>query len=115
MTDLQTLIDRIIRFREERDWKQFHKPKDVAISLMLEAAEVAEHFQWKNDDEIVQYVESHRADIAEEISDVLYWVLLLANDLGIDIPSSFEAKMKKNEVKYPADKARGRHTKYDKL
>ena len=113
--DLKAIVERIIRFRDERDWKQFHKPKDVAISLMLEAGELTEHFQWKSDEEIASYIEGHRDDVAEELCDVLYWVLLLGHDLKIDIPVAFEKKMLKNEEKYPADKARGKHTKYDKL
>ena len=115
MGDLKKLIERIIEFREERDWKQFHKPKDVVISLMLEAAEVAEHFQWKNDKEIAAHIEKHRDEIGEELSDVLYWVLLLSHDMGIDLLKAFERKMLKNEKKYPVEKARGKHTKYDKL
>ena len=113
---LSELTKTVIAFRDERNWKQFHKPKDVVISLLLEAAEVAEHFQWKSDDEIRRYVRSTaKNDIGDELADVLYWVLLLAHDLKIDLPASFEAKMRKNAEKYPVEKARNRHTKYTKL
>lgn len=115
MSKLDELTKRILDFREARDWKQFHNPKDVALSLVLEASEVMEHFQWKNSAEIDAYIEEHRADIGEEIADVLYWVLLLSHDLGIDALVALEAKINKNESKYPVDKAKGKHTKYNQL
>ncbi len=75
------LTKRIIAFRDVRDWKQFHNPKDVALSLVLEAGEVMEHFQWKNAEEIEAYLKTNKADVAEELSDVFFWVLLIAHDL----------------------------------
>lgn len=105
-------LKRVIRFIEERDWGQFHNPKDLAISLSLEAAELLEHFQWKNQSEIETYVREHKSDVAEELVDVLYWVLLISHYLAIDLSDAFDQKMTKNEAKYPADKARGRHDKY---
>jgi dCTP diphosphatase len=115
MADLQKLTDQVLKFRNVRDWKQFHNPKDIALSLMLEAAEVGEHFQWKREPEIAAYVEENREAIAEELSDVLYWILLLSHDLRIDLSQAFEKKMAKNELKYPVAKAKGKHTKYTKL
>lgn len=112
---LKALTKRITDFRDERNWKQFHNPKDSALSLVLEATEVLEHMQWKNGQELDDYVVKHKNDIAEELCDVLYWVLLMSHDLGIDIPQVFEAKMKKNEIKYPVEKARGIHKKYTDL
>ena len=109
------MTQRIQQFRDARDWKQFHNPKDIALSMMLEAGEVAEHFQWMNADEMRQYAAAHREAIGEELADVLYWVLLLSADLNINLAGAFEKKMKLNESKYPVGKARGRHTKYDKL
>ena len=103
------------KFCDEREWAQFHNPKDTAISLSLEAAEVLEHFQWKSPEEIKDYLAHHRGDIADELADVFYWVLLMCDYLQIDLSTAFEAKMRKNELKYPVEKARGRHTKYDKL
>lgn len=105
----------IIKFRDERDWKQFHHPKDVAISLLLEAAEVAEHFQWRGDIELQEYIKSHKEEIGDELADVLYWVLLMSHDMKIDLPQALEAKLKKNTKKYPVEKAKGRATKYTKL
>src|SRR5581483_619021 len=109
---IEELKKLVIQFRDERDWKQFHNPKDCAISLSLEAAEVLEHFQWKNPQEIEQYIVNHKKDIAEELIDVLYWVLLLSYDLKIDIPKAFTQKMKKNAEKYPVKKVKGKHNKY---
>ena len=115
MSDIKKLTEKIEKFRDARDWKQFHNPKDVALSLVLEAGEVMEHFQWKNKEEIEEYVKENRAEIGEELADVLYWVLLLSNDLEIDIKEALDKKIAKNEKKYPVDKAKGKHTKYNKL
>lgn len=115
MSDIKDLIKRIIDFRDARDWKQFHNPKDIAISLSLEAAEVMEHFQWKNGKELEEYIKTHKEHIGEELADVLYWVLLMSNDLDIDINKAVEKKMKKNEEKYPVEKAKGSHKKYTEL
>jgi dCTP diphosphatase len=115
MADIQDLTNRIVAFRDARDWKQFHNPKDVALSLVLEASEVMEHFQWKNKDEMTAYVESHRTEIGEELADVLYWVLLMGRDLNIDVLKALEEKLRKNEEKYPVEKAKGNHTKYTEL
>ena len=115
MSTIQTLKERILDFRDRRNWAQFHKPKDVVLSLMLEAAELAEHFQWKSEEEIQTHVQEQREAIGDELSDVLYWVLLLSHDLGIDIEQAFNRKMDKNEEKYPVEKSKGRHTKYSEL
>ncbi len=115
MSDIKKLTEKIKRFRDERDWKQFHNPKDVALSLVLEATEVLEHFQWKNQLEIEEYVKKAKEDIGEELADVLYWILLMSHDIGIDIKEMLEKKIKKNAEKYPVEKAKGRHTKYNKL
>jgi dCTP diphosphatase len=113
--NIQDLTRRIIDFRNARDWKQFHNPKDLAISLLLEASEVLEHFQWKNKEEMEKYVKTNKADIGEELADVLYWILLISHDLDINVLSALEIKIKKNEEKYPVNKSKGRHTKYNKL
>lgn len=112
---LKKLTKRIIQFRDAREWKQFHNPKDSAISLSLEASEVLEHFQWKNHEETEEYIKTHKEHIGEELADVLYWVLLMSYDFNIDILCAFENKMKKNEKKYSVKKSRGKHTKYTEL
>lgn len=115
MSDIDELTQKIIDFRNARDWQQFHNPKDLALSLVLESSEVLEHFQWKNLEEIDRYVKGAKTEIGEELADVLYWVLLMSHDLDIDIAKALEDKIKKNESRYPVAKSKGRHTKYDKL
>jgi dCTP diphosphatase len=115
MSDLAKLQERIVAFRDARDWKQFHNPKDLSISLLLEAAEVLEHFQWKTLEEQTKHVTEKKQEVSEELADTLYWVLLLAHDLDIDLVKAVEVKMSKNESKYPVEKARGNHKKYTEL
>lgn len=115
MNKVNEIVKKIINFRDARDWKQFHNPKDVSLSLVLEAGEVMEHFQWKDKKEIEKYVKINKDDIGEELADVLYWILLMGHDLDIDVFDALDKKIKKNEEKYPVEKAKGKHTKYDKL
>lgn len=115
MSDIENLTKRIVEFRDERDWKQFHNTKDLALSLVLEAAEVLEHFQWKNPEEIQKHLEINKHELAGELADTLYWVLLMANDLNIDLLEAFDKKMTKNEAKYLVEKAKGNHKKYTEL
>ena len=115
MKSLKFLTEKIIEFRDARDWKQFHNPKDMSLSLVLEATEVMEHFQWKNKEEMEKYVLTHKEEIGDELADVLYWVLLMSFDLGINISDAMERKLEKTEKKYPIEKAKGKHTKYNKL
>jgi NTP pyrophosphatase (non-canonical NTP hydrolase) len=115
MKDVDALISKIVDFRDARDWKKFHNAKDLALSLVLEANEVMEHFQWKNNEEITGYLISKKEEIGEELADVLYWVLLMSHDFDIDIVEALHKKLQKNETKYPVEKSKGRHTKYNKL
>lgn len=115
MSDLQKLTKLITKFRDARDWKQFHNPKDMALSLVLEAAEVMEHFQWKNEDEVEKYIKTNREKVGEELADVFYWILLMSNDLKIDLKSAIEKKMVISNKKYPVNKVKGTHKKYTEL
>lgn len=115
MDKIQQITQRIIDFRERRDWKQFHNPKDLALSLVLESAELMEHFQWKNKDEMERHLVDKKEAVAEEMADVLYWILLMGHDFNIDVFEALEDKIKKNEQKYPEDKAKGSHKKYTEL
>jgi NTP pyrophosphatase (non-canonical NTP hydrolase) len=115
MDKIQQITQRIIDFRERRDWKQFHNPKDLALSLVLESAELMEHFQWKNKDEMEKHLIDKKEAVAEEMADVLYWILLMGHDFDIDVFEALEDKIKKNEQKYPEDKAKGSHKKYTEL
>src|SRR3989344_2350493 len=108
MADFKPILERLIKFRNERDWEQFHAPKDLALSLVLEAAEVLEHFQWKSAEEIEEYIKTHKGDIAEELADVFNWVILMAHDLDIDLLEAANKKIDKNGKKYPVEKAKGR-------
>jgi len=110
---LAELTDLVLKFREERDWKQFHNPKDMALSLALEAAELMELMQWRNGGELDAHLAANKQRLGEELSDVLGWVLLLAHDQGIDLPDAFEKKIESNKKKYPVEKARGSAKKYD--
>jgi len=115
MDDIDELQEKIIAFRDERDWKQFHKPKDLAISLSLEAAEVLEHFQWKSEEEIDGYIKTNKKEIGEELADVFNYLLLISDCLEIDLLQATEDKLEKSAQKYPADKAKGTHKKYTEL
>ena len=113
--DIKEMQKKIIKFRDERDWKQFHSPKDLAIDLSLEASEVLEHFLWKNDKEQKVHIKKHKDEVADELADVLMPLLILAYDFNIDIKKSFERKLKKTAKKYPVSKSKGKHTKYTEL
>jgi len=115
MKTIKELTEKIINFRNKRDWKQFHNPKDISLSLVLEACELMEHFQWKNKEEMDKYVVEHKEEIGEELADVLYWILLMGHDFNIDVFNALEKKIKKNEKKYPVKKAKSNHLKYTKL
>ena len=115
MPDIQKITRKIRKFRDERDWKQFHNHKDAALSLALEASEVLEHFQWKSPAEVEQHGRACKDELSDELADVAIYLMELADNLGIDLPKAIEQKMKKNALKYPVAKAKGRHTKYNKL
>src|ERR1017187_7695620 len=110
--DLTPLIERIREFNDDRNWSGFHHPKDLAISLSLEASEVLEHFQWKTDDEITKHLINQKSEIADELADVFYNVLLMCDNFGIDIIPATHAKIAKNALKYPVEKSKGNHKKY---
>lgn len=112
LADLQKVIR---KFCDDRNWDQFHNGKDLSISLSLEAAELLEHFQWKNEAEIEKHLKDQKPEVAAELADVFYWVLLIANKFDIDLVKSFSEKMTANELKYPVEKARNSHKKYTEL
>lgn len=115
MSDFENFTQKLIAFRNERDWQQFHKPKDVALSLALEAAEVLELFQWKTDEQAAQAVKESPEKFADELADVMGWVFILAHDLKIDLAAALEHKLAKNAAKYPIEKAKGNSKKYTEL
>ena len=105
-------MDKINQFRDDRDWRQFHNEKDLAISISLEAAELLELFQWKSPEEVR---ENSIERIKEELADVLIYSHMLASNLDLDIDEIIEAKLEKNNIKYPVDKSRGNKEKYTEL
>lgn len=108
------LLQQLLTFRRERDWEQFHNPKDIAISLSIEASELLEWFQWRTVEEVTDKLTSDkRADLEDEIADVAVYLSYLCHDLGIDLNQAVANKMKKNAAKYPRDKVRGRADKYN--
>ena len=112
MSDIKRISDFIINFRNARDWEQFHNPKDLAIALGIEAAELNELFLWKT---VEQAEEVDKEKVADELADVLVYSIMLAHKQGYDIEEIIMNKMKKNGEKYPVEKAKGRMTKYDEL
>lgn len=109
-TTLAELREDIGRFIREREWEPFHHPKDLAISLSLEAAELLEHFQWDEPRPVEQLRKNGElvADVSDELADILHYVLNFANVLEIDLSAALQAKMAKNEEKYPAAASRGK-------
>ena len=105
-------IRRVIQFRDDRDWKQFHTPKDLAISMNLEAAELLELFQWSGTD---LECAGKREKLREELADVLSYCILMADVCGFDLDEIMNEKVSKNEAKYPVEKARGNAAKYTEL
>lgn len=112
MLDLQPVIDELISFQEERDWRQFHNPKDLAVSISIEAAELLEVFQWSGTD---TSCEDRVSKMREELADVLIYCIYLADAIGVNPLEIIEEKIKINREKYPADAARGNARKYTEL
>jgi NTP pyrophosphatase (non-canonical NTP hydrolase) len=109
MIEMESLIKKVVKFRDERDWKQFHNIKDLAISLTLESSELLENFQWKNSEAAVK---ENIDNIKDELADVLIYAMLIAHDLDINIENIVLNKLQKNERKYPVDKFKGSSRKY---
>lgn len=110
--NLEDLRIRASRFADERDWQQFHSPKNLAMALSVEAAELMEHFQWLREESSASLPAETQAAVADEIADVQVYLVMLADKLGIDILQAVAAKMEKNAAKYPVEKVRGSPRKY---
>src|ERR1700710_3022102 len=115
MSDLADLTQRIRAFRDARDWMQFHNPKNLACSIVLEAAELLEHFQWKTSEESAEHAIARKDEISTEIADVAVYLIELADNLGIDLHAAILRKMAINEAKYPVEKSKGSSAKYTEL
>lgn len=105
----KSLLSEILEFRDERDWKQFHNPKDLAIALSGEASELLQEFLWKASDE------AELSRVREELADVFIYAILLADHYGIDIPDAINAKLDLNRERYPVEKSKGNAEKYTRL
>ncbi|WOD06681.1 nucleotide pyrophosphohydrolase [Marinomonas sp. GJ51-6] len=114
MQDLDIIQQRMREFAETRDWDQFHSPKNLSMALSVEASELLECFQWLTEEESSSLNEDQLAAVIDEIADVQLYLVRLADKVGINIQDAVEQKMKKNEMKYPADKVRGSAKKYNK-
>lgn len=108
----QETINQVLKFRDDRSWKQFHNPKDLALSISLEAAELLEVFQWSGSDTVC---ESKKDKIKEELADVLNYCILMADVCGLDMDEIIREKLKDNNAKYPVDKAKDSAKKYSEL
>ena len=108
----QDTINKVLKFRDDRDWKQFHNPKDLAISISLEAAELLEVFQWRAEDVVC---ENKIDKIREELADVVNYCILMADSCGLDLDEIVQEKVKLNSEKYPVEKAFGSKEKYTEL
>lgn len=109
MSDLQLLSEALVAFRDERDWEQFHNPKDLAIALSIEAGELMELFLWKNS------AEANLEKVKEELADVFAYAFLLAEKYNLDVKEIVLEKIKKNGQKYPIEKSKGTAKKYNEL
>ena len=106
---MKELMSKINQFRDDRDWRKFHNEKDLAISILLEASELLELFQWKNSDEVV---ESSLEEIKEELADVFIYSFMMADNLNLDVEEIIKEKIKINAKKYPVELSKGNNKKY---
>ncbi|MFO7992315.1 MAG: nucleotide pyrophosphohydrolase [Thermoplasmata archaeon] len=102
MTEIKSLQDLVVDFRDQRDWKKYHNPKDLCISISIESAELLELFQWKSADNEVDF-----AELKDEMADILIYLLSLADVTDVDLGDALKKKIEKNREKYPADKSKG--------
>ena len=109
MSEIKEIINKLIEFRDERDWEQFHNPKDLALAISIEAGELLELFLWKNHDQ------ADKEKVKEELADVLAFAFLLADKYGFDVKEIMLNKIQQNANKYPVEKAKGTAKKYDEL
>jgi NTP pyrophosphatase (non-canonical NTP hydrolase) len=114
-TNIHELKEKVKKFCEDRDWDQFHNAKDLAIGIITESSELLEHFRWKNGKEVEELFKNpkKREEIGEEMADVLYFLLRLAQMYDIDLATELDKKIEKNNLKYPVEKAKGSNKKYN--
>ena len=110
--DLLMLRDKLRTFAEVREWNQFHSPKNLSMALMVEVAELMEHFQWLTESQTSNLEADKKAEVAEELADILLYLIRLSDQLDVDLLKASLDKLKKNELKYPAEQVRGSSKKY---
>lgn len=108
-------LNSIIKFRDDREWSQFHTMKDLCLGLGIEVAELQEIFLWKSEQQLAEVIEKDKTKIADELADIFVFLTYISHDLGIDLNSAIQNKMKQNSKKYPIAKAKGNNKKYDDL
>lgn len=108
-------LQRLLSFRRERDWEQFHTFKNLAASVSIEAAELLELVQWVPDADVARVTAERNAEVRAEIADIAMYLTFMAHDLGLDLDACVREKLAENEAKYPVEKSRGRSDKYDRL
>jgi NTP pyrophosphatase (non-canonical NTP hydrolase) len=113
MSKLDKIKLRLRHFAKERDWDQFHSPKNLAMALIVEAAELVEHFQWLTEEQSQALPADKLAEVEQEIADIQIYLIRLADKLGVDVEKAVNDKIKRNEKKYPATMVRGKAGKYD--
>lgn len=109
---MEDLLNRIRQFNKERDWEQFHSPKNLAMALNVEVSEIAEHFQWLTEEQSRELPDGKICQVQEELGDVMIYLLNLSDKLGINLLEATEQKLEKNKIKYPVSKAKGNAKKY---
>ena len=114
-TSIESLTREICAFRDARDWRQFHNPKELAVAITAEAGELLQHFVWQSAEQSEQRVNDRRAEIESEMADVAILLLELADNCGINLAEAIRAKLARNEERYPVAKARGSNKKYNEL
>jgi len=113
--DIDILKKEVKNFSDDRNWEQFHSPKNLSMALIVEAGELVEQFQWMTENESLCLDEDKLSNVKDEIADIFIYLLRLSDRLDIDILEAAFQKLKKNEIKYPQDKSYGKSSKYDKL
>jgi dCTP diphosphatase len=114
-TTVEALTAEIRAFRDARDWRQFHNPKEMAVAIAAEAGELLQHFVWQDHAQSDRRLEERRDAVADEIADVAILLFELADNSGIDLAAAIRAKLARNDVRYPVERAKGSNAKYDEL
>ncbi len=115
MATIRELTERLVEFRDARHWRKYHTPRNLLISLVAEIGELCEVLQWKDDSEILENIDNLRNPLEDELADVAIYLMLLANELGVDLEKAVLRKIKKNEERYPVNAVKGRYRKYTEL